>query len=1144
MLKRIELYGFKSFAEKTVLTFNDALTGIVGPNGSGKSNIVDAIKWCLGEQALSQIRCKNPLDVIFAGSETKPPLNYCEVTVVFDNESGVFPVDYQEVEITRRIYRNGETEYFINRVACRLKDIKDLVLDTGLTSTGYGIIPQGKVDFVINAKPEERRLLFEETAGVAKYKSRREEALRKLERVKQDMLRVEDILAYLKDQMVALESAVRKAKNYQKYKEELQVLECANVVKQVCMLEDRIKKINNEHTNLTEEYTSYINELANNEAESVKLKTICVDLEKELLTLKDKLAKLQTEISLCSQRIENYKDIIKNSQENIVKLNSEIKELLLRNENYDTELNQLKLEQQRISELLMKVEEQKNYLQQEYDKYKSLISQKQEMILKKNKQLTQQVYLRTKLQNDLASSTRRMQHFVVETNSLKKDAEINKKTKQEVEKEIEVLTQKITLLKNEKDSCETQIQSISEQIKQLQQIISEKTVILDNKNKEYYTLRSKLDNLTMSITSQPYNLQRIVKYLENSKYKHSCVVVKSILKINPEKYPLVATYLGNRLYWFIVENEDIATEIIHKLKEENLGYATFVIKGNIERINFVDLNQNLDISSLVDFDPQWTKIVQFLFSNIKIENDILKTPLIMHGGSYSTKEAQQDLYSIETQVNNLFCEIQQETETLTKLNSEFHMLVSQKTLLEKKVSELDTENNFYVQQKLQKENYLKELVEFDSTLQFQLEKYQTEMKEIDNTINSLNQEISVLESEEKKIHEEIAILSDEIKQLQSSKVVDEYLKINSEHSKLQEQINNINSELNTKQEIIQTNIARINALNLEIDQLQKFIQKTQQDIVSEEEKLDNYCNLQQELQKKLAEVEQNLVTQRTKYDEIELQIKLLTTKKEELQQKIKLLELELNSCSTQKTNFSNWLLEKYNISLDEAKNLYSNIEVDPQHLERLKKRIESMGAINLAAPEEYAQLEEKYNTLLTQQQDLLKSQQDIKQAIAQINEKISNNFKETFLKVRENFKKICNILFEGGKAELVLTNEDNLLESGIDIIVQPPGKKLQHIYSLSGGEKSLAALALLFSFFMVKPAPICILDEADAQLDEANIVRFMKLLKEFSSSVKFILITHVVRTMEFLDTIYGISMEEMGVSKVISLKLQKEEVVV
>jgi chromosome segregation protein len=1141
MLKRIEIYGFKSFAEKTVLTFDGALNGIVGPNGSGKSNIVDAIKWCLGEQALSHIRCKNTIDVIFAGSESKPMLNYCEVTVVFDNSNGVFPIDFQEVEITRKLYRTGETEYYINRAPCRLKDIKDLVLDTGLSSSGYAIIPQGKVEFVVTAKPEERRLLFEETAGVAKFKYHREESLRKLERVKLDMARIEDILSYLKDQMASLESSVRKAKNFQKYKEELQVLECANIVKQIDEIDTKLSQMNHEFNNLNQTYGSQIAELADMESKNVDLKTSIIELEKKVIELKDKLSQVEIEISLTTQKIETLKNQNIDSLNNISKLNSEIESLKQTISSYEDELKNLYSKQESIKQQIEIVGKQKQEHQQEYDTYRSLINEKQNLLKEQNTKVTDLAYRKTKLQNDLSSNNQKLNSLNFEMNSLEKDLEINSKEKTKLEEEILSLNSQIDKLNQEKNNLSTNLAQVDTELKNLDDVIAQKKAVIENLNKEFYILNSKLENINSAMFSQPYSLQKVVKYIEELNNTKIFGPIKSILKFNPQKYSLIASFLGNKLYWFIAETQQDAVDVIEKLKTQNVGFITFLVKEKIEKLEFRNLEENT-ISSLVEYDSQWEKIIKFLFSDIQLQqNNVLTSEIIVHGGNFVPKEGEEDLYQLETQISSYNELIQKENKELLEVNNKYYTLISQKNFYEKQLLEIETKIETLKKLKLEKETYLKTLDDLLATLSQQFQRYNKEKEELGKIIETLNLELNTLEEEEKSLKSSVIKLSEEISQLQSSSVMDNFLKIVSEYSKLEEQNNNIANEINIKQSLITENFSRINAVKTEIEEQQSLIEKNKTEIVSQEEKLSQLLNERSLVSQQVTNLQNSLEQKRTDLENLESAIKCLLNTKEELQQKLKSLELQINTETNNKTNYINWLKDKYNLSLEEAKSMYSNIEVDVSQIDKLKKRIETMGAINLAAPEEYVQLEEKYNTLITQQQDLIKSEQDIKQAISKINEQISTNFKDTFAKVRENFKKLVEILFEGGKADLVLTNEENVLETGIDIIVQPPGKKLQNINLLSGGEKSLVALALLFAFFMVKPSPVCILDEADAPLDEANVVRFMKLLKEFSKSTKFLLITHITRTMENLDNIYGVTMEELGVSKIISLKLQKEQ---
>lgn len=1146
MLKRLEIYGFKSFAEKTIIEFDSDINGIVGPNGSGKSNIVDAIKWCLGEQSLKEIRAKTPTDIIFAGSESKPQLNYCEVTITFDNQKRIFPIDYEEVSITRKIYRSGETEYFINRTPCRLKDIKDLILDTGLSSDGYSIIPQGKVEFVVSAKPEERRLLFEETAGIAKYKVKREEALKKLERVKLDMARVEDILAYLKDQMSSLEQAVKKAKNYQKYKQELEMLESAHFVKQIYSIEQELQTIESLYQELISKYTPLATEITSKEAQGAEIKLSLTELEKEFIKFKDDLAYVETQISLATQKIENYKQEIFRSEENINKVNLEIETLKDRNQVYTNELLELKNKKISFEENINSLYEKKLAYQQEYNKYRDEISSKQEILKEKNKQISEISYTRAKIKNDIVVLSKELQRLHLELNSVNKEVTLNEKEKVSLEEKINDINKMIAEFENTQIKLEQKINQLSYEINNILEQLKQKRILVEEKNKEFYALSTKLENIDKNFATFGININKIAKLLEEKNLLNLCVPIRTLLKIPSTHYSMISSYLGNRLLWFVVEKEKDALEISKLLKENSLGFATFIIKEKLDALD-EDIFYPVDekILQILNYDKKFDKVVKFLFSKIELIDDGFKSDFIFHSGKYEIKEEPEDFYTIEVKLNNVSSEIKVLNEEIQDLNEKYQKYIEEKGLLEKELVSLEAQIKQLKQLKIEKEEYLKSVLELAGVLSTNSVNLEKQIQDYESKVDNLNIEVKNFDDEEKKLREEINVLLSEISQLQSNKVVDEYLNINSEYARFEEQYNNLLSEIETKNSLINMNEQKLLSLEKEIKDVKEYILKTQQNIVEEENNLNILLSKRENLVKEIADITSQLDKKRITLNDLEVQIKDLINQKEQLQQQINNLEMQKSILSNNKNNYINLLKEKYNLTLDEAKDMYGDVkDVDVQQIEKLKKRIESMGAINLAAPEEYAQLEEKYNLLVTQQQDLIKSQQDLKDAIFKINQQISINFKETFQKVRSNFINLCNILFEGGNAELVLTDENNILDSGIEIIVQPPGKKHQNINLLSGGEKSLVAFALLFSFFMVKPSAVCILDEADAQLDDTNVVRFMKLLKEFSKNTEFILITHNTRTMEFIDTLYGITMEELGVSKIIAIKLQKAEVAV
>ncbi|MEN3014368.1 MAG: AAA family ATPase [Endomicrobiia bacterium] len=1143
MLKQIEIYGFKSFSERTVLTFDDTINGIVGPNGSGKSNIVDAIKWCLGEQSLKEIRAKTPTDVIFSGSESKPPLNWCEVTVVFDNSKKIFPVDYEEVSITRKMYRNGETEYYLNRVPCRLKDIKELILDTGLSSDGYGIIPQGKVEFVVSAKPEERRLLFEETAGIAKYKVKREEALRKLERVKLDMARVDDILVYIKEQMASLEQAVKKAKNYQKYKEELRVLECANAVIQTEAAQNRLKEIENLYIDTTSQYTQLVSSISQIEAEIVSLKLELSQREKELLQLKDRDTEIEKNISSSTQKIEGFKSDIFKYEEDIDKLKIEIEELNKKIEEYTNEILQLGSKKDSLLSETNILEQQKILHSREYEEYREQIGESQNKIGEKNKLVNEISYQKIRIRNEISSLSKQNQLINLEIHTVEKDLLSNKKQKEIISKEINDILNEISFLEEKKNQLLKEITELDKEIETIKLQLEKQKADYEEKNKEFYILNSKLENLSSSFSIYGYNLNRLLEVLKQHELLEVCLPVSSIIKIDPQHYQLVSTYLGNKLFWLVVQKEEDAYKIIELIKSNALGFATFIVK---QRLESLDINYELDndLLNLISFDKEWEKLVKFLFFNVKFKNNTLVSDCLIHSG-YSEKQLQEDIASFREKLNEVSSILTKISDSITNLSKDLQQNLDLKTNLEKNLILVETQLQQLYKSKTEKEEYFETIQNLESTLESDLENKKKESLNLQEKLDRLNNELKALDEQEKNLREEIENLLSCISQLQSSEVVEKYVEISSEYSRLTQQYNNILEEIKTKNNLIFYNQQKTQTLQREIEEKETLLEKTKQNLSKEEEILSEYLEKKKEVSLELEKLINEIENKKNQIQQKEEKLKLLSEQKEAIQQKLTSLEIEKNTLQNNLNNISSWLEDKYSISLQEAVQLYGHIkEVNLETIEKLKKRLETMSAVNLAAPEEYAQLEEKYNHMVAQQQDLIKAQQDLKEAISKINKQISENFKETFYKVKQNFIKLCGILFEGGKADLLLTNEDNLLESGIEIMVQPPGKKLQNINLLSGGEKSLVAFALLFSFFMVKPAPFCVLDEADAQLDETNVVRFMNLLKDFSKDTKFLLITHNTRTMEFINTLYGVTMEELGVSKVIAIKLQKAETVV
>jgi len=1146
-LKAVELCGFKSFADKTLLTFDRQLSAVVGPNGCGKSNVVDAIRWCLGEQSASSLRTPHMLGIVFNGSQTRAPLNLAEVSLTFDNSSNILPIDYTEVTITRRLFRSGESEYYLNKVQCRLKDIRDMFLDTGVGREGYSIFEQGKVELITNAKPEERRAIFEEAAGVSKYKVRREETLRKLDRVHQDMNRVNDIIGVIKEQINSLESAVRKAKLYQKNREELHTLEIADTTQKISAIDtelgptlELLEQLNN---SLIEKNTLK-DQL---EADTANIQVEKTSLENDLSANNLRLSQIDTEIAQLEERVKNSQVRVKEFKERQETLRNNISNFETTRKSLEDQINAINEELQKAEETFNShnsiFEEKKNA----FEKIKSEITSNSQLLSKHNSHVFELVDKKTHLNNELASISNNAvatkTNISVQTQELKKI--LDEKTS--AEKELDTLSQKQGELGARLDSCKQEHEAITGNISQaraeIETIELEKNAIRE----KYYELNSRIEALR-EISQKDPKLSAM-RYVLANNFQGVQGSVNSFLSIDTQHEELVSSLLGDKLNYLVCDTLNDARAVIERLEQEKKGRASFIILESLpdmqEKGFLGELRAEKLVSSVIGYDPKWEKLVRFIFNNSYFSGNTAYQDAVIHGGIHESK-----LANPEVECKNL--------------EEQLLLLKTRETANQEALKTKQNEITLLEEQQKQKYDELQQagfaLGAFEKELADKKEKY--ELTKIEEEV--ILSEIQKLTDQEKKLEENAPALKNELEALEKAMVetqtemtrlellvnelrgqepaashefteaakalstFDERLKsYRREHETLLS-----NLKLQQEQYVLSTN---------EIQSLDERITEQENVFATESKNIDRLYESRQEFDKKATEL-------KTRQNEIHLVL-------EEKLHKLANLRSELSKISdrtheldvTQKTKEiekNNLLakLQESGIEYKDALETHLNIEVDQDEIIRLRRRIESIGPVNLTAQEQYTDLEKRYNFLLEQQQDLIKAEEDLRQAITKLNSSIQANFHETFDKVRENFKKLFSQLFEGGESDLILSDENNILESGIDIIAQPQGKKLQSISLLSGGEKALTAIALLFAFFMVKPSPICILDEVDAPLDESNVTRFIGLIKEFSANSQFLMITHNKRTMEAADILYGVTMEEFGISKIISIRLHKQEI--
>lgn len=977
-IKEIKMNGFKSFVDRVNITLDKTFTGIVGPNGSGKSNIVDAVKWVLGEQSVKTLRGNNAMsDVIFAGSKTRKPSSSASVTIVFDNSDFHLPTEYSEVSIKRVVYKSGENEYFLNNTRCRLKDITDLFVDSFSSKESFNIISQGKVSEVLSNNSLERRSIIEEAAGVLKYKTRKKESLRKLDRTNENINRIDMIISELNDSIIPIKAQSEKALLYKKAKNELTNTEVALTVLDI-KDNDILYKKNEERINeINEALTKDDKKTTNDEVKLEKLKL-------ESLKLDEKINKLQKEI------IE-------------------------------------------ISNNLSKLSEQKELLR-ERSKYNSTdIKVKNNLLDIKEKKL--------KLSSD----------------------------KKVLETEIKVLTEEL-------DKINKVIEEYNNDYKDL---VSKKKVFdeeYSSINKKYMELKYKKDMLESSIKNSskvPYSVRNV---LENPKLNGIINTIGKVIELE-EKYEIaIETALASALNFVIVENEECAKEAINYLKRNKVGRVTFfpmnVIKPKAIDTTTLETLEKEDgfvsvASSLVTYDKKFYNIIANQLGNIIVAKDI------------------DSAIKISKRINHRYRVVSLDGELIHVGGS---------------LTGGSRNNNTSVMGEKFEFNRVTNLLKFTKT---DLENKEKEIQEVNYNINVLRENIYKRTSIKVKSNEEYLSKTKALEEISNtlSKINDEYDNLTKNSGeKLDEEFNKI-SESYYKEETKKSELE--NELNFSLEK-------------------------KNGLKEDISLLEESIKKQNSNYNKLNNELK------EKEIEKIKLGNI-IDNCL-------NILNESYNLTYELAKDKYElNMPVEEARLKvnKLKDEIRSYGEVNLGSIEEYERLSKRYEFLTTEKEDLVKSEENLLQMINEMDTEMEERFIDTFNKVNDEFKKVFNTLFGGGEAMLELTDPDNILETGIDIKAIPPGKKLSNISLLSGGEKTLTAISLLFAIMNLKDVPFAILDEVEAALDEANVERFGSYLEHYRNKTQLLIITHKKKTMEYVDLLYGVTMQESGVSKLVSVRLEE-----
>ncbi len=1189
-LSKLEIFGFKSFADKTTLNFSREITGVVGPNGSGKTNIVDAIRWCLGEQKSSTLRSDKMENVIFNGTRNRKPMGMAEVSMTFINDKGVLPSEYSEVTITRRIFRSGESEYLLNKNVCRLKDITNLFMDTGMGTNAYSVIELKMVENILSNRTDERRKMFEEAAGVNKYKLRRRLSLKKLDEVKSDLTRVNDIISEIEKTVRSLERQTKKAEKYNRLQAELRENELQLAEREFALYTNQRNQFAEEKNQLIEKKNEIDEKIKSLEDKLIEYRNKISEKEELLRTKFSEISAVSEKIHTNRKNISVAEERIKSLTENIESYKSEITELTKQSEETEEKVNQylrMREENERLIDELSQAIEQQNEIvekkKQELENIKNTLKTKTESsleLLKNYNEIETQISSLKKYKDNANIKISELNEKIQSlTSDIAKSVGYLENLENEKAKATEELKQSETLYSkrlNEKERLERELKSLKE--KELE----EKGNLTNLKNKIafYQSLITNLEGITGG--------SKIL--LESEGWTDKEKTLFADVGNADEKYRLaLEVALKNVLNNLLIADLDDLKKAVEYLKKNDLGKASFFLlsnginkKGIVKRIlNFAEKRTASKIEkmngfagwaySLVKASDNWlpyfrkvlykTAVVESLdhaiefhkkfpdFNFATLEGDIIANNGIVEAGSKAKLD--ETLFGRKKLLEQLKEEYPKLEENLRYLQN----MISDK---ERELSQIDLkvlsdQGNIILNDI---NNIEKQIAKFEfekSKSSEEIEKIQNEIQDYINQIGqyefeitNLSEKINSITEEKNRTEEELRNLEAEVKRIENDyeETVAGFnakrLQLERLRGELQNIITNINRSEETKRTIAET----IQRRKKEIGIAYEEIGRLKENISVSTEMFDELENSKLELEKVKLQLDSEVSGIKNETAELETNLSELRKERQEISDKIHDIDLKNNEIGIRLENLIDTIREEYSIEL-EYKHFEDLDEFDfdsvSNEVHRLKESIKNLGQINLLAFEEYETEKERLEFLLRQRNDLIESEKDLVNTINEINETAQQIFLDTFEKIRQNFIKIFRTLFNpGDEADLRLEEGVDPLEAKIEIIAKPKGKRPTSIELLSGGEKTLTATALLFAIYLVKPSPFCIMDEVDAPLDDANIDRFTNLLKEFSKNTQFIIVTHNKRTMEATETMYGVTMQEEGVSKLVGVRFNED----
>lgn len=1183
-LKRLEMQGFKSFADKICLDFNSGITAVVGPNGSGKSNISDSVRWVLGEQSVKTLRGSRMEDIIFAGTEHRKPMGLAEVSLTIDNSMHVLPIEFSEVTITRRVYRSGESEYYINKTLCRLKDIHELLLDTGIGKDGYSIIGQGRVDEILSTRSEERRHIFEEASGIMKYKVRKLEAEKKLELTEQNLLRINDIIIELETQLEPLHVQSETARRYLGIREHLKELEVNMYLENITRCKGKIREHEEQYASIKEsiegENIKLLNITTSNKQKTEYMKM----LEEKLEASRQEYYTIEGNLERCSSEIRINEEKASNLNGNITRIDSEIEEInqktarIVKEENTKREkIKYLEKQFDGYSAKLIDYEKQMEEIVSTLDENERHIEDLKAGIMDKLDAMSDK---RTQINNIKShiEGVRKRQHnieFEIYQLRLEKDKEAMKK-----EDLAESIEKARGLIKKSKGELEVLIKQKSECEATLNEHRKKQGTL--SSDIQFKRSRSKmLQDMENNLEGYNRSVKQVLQACHQSKEFGDGIhgALAQLVTVDKKYETALEMSLGGALQNIVTSTEEDAKKAIEFLKRNRLGRATFLPISSVKGRSF-DNNILNEIrsqagflgvaSDLVGCDDQYRGIILNLlgkvvvvenldagirmarrfgysFRIVTLEGDILSTGGSMSGGS--TDNSGTGILSRHREIS----ELKDEIERLSGMEISLEKTINEVTAMLGEINadiseeENNVRNNELV--KIRDESHLAQVEENISRADAKAGMLKDEQEQLSRQEGETNKELlkytKELEDIEKDINDTKEIIArhqEKHKEDQSQRdalhndIMDFKISVNSIKESIEsvkESLERIAGEREASEKSIsrknnekQRSLAEVKSLNEKNEGLMKVIKSYEEEKTGKVLVIDRIVEERKVLEEELADLISSI-------QDINSNILLLKEDYNRVEIKKAKIEAELEA-------IQNRMWDEYELTYTNALELKKDVGAASQAQKRineLRAELKELGPVNVAAIDEYIKTKERYEFMSVQRNDMDQAKEKLKRVISEMISIMKRQFLEQFQLINENFGIVFKELFEGGHAELILADKDNILESGIEIHVQPPGKKLQNMMLLSGGERAFTAIALLFAILRLRPTPFCILDEIEAALDDANVYRFAEYLKRYKGQTQFVMVTHRKGTMEAADTLYGVTMQEHGISKIVSMKM-------